>query len=465
MGCGVMARWGRNKLLAGLTGAFCIVGVFTSAAVPQHLVFAHYMVCFATYGETVDAYKREIQEAQAAGIDGFALNVGAWDDVQLYYKTRVALMYNAAEQLGTGFKLFFSVDFENATNTVAMVESYASRTNTFRYQNRIVLSSYGHNDVPSKGWVGVDWTNAIVGKLKQDGYPVFFIPYFFSDPVQELPDYSCAQNVLQKYGNLLDGVFLFTAAGLPAQLASCNSNYNAAVHAASKPFMASVAPTYWGCGQTSIGRRYFEFSGGEGLIAQWGAIITNQPDWVEICTWNDFNESTYISPVNNPGQYSADLQSPVRYCHAGYANICKYFINLYKTGVNATNDNDAFFYFYRTHPKSAVASNTNEVPVTWFIGSVTDTVYASVFLTAPAVLEVNSGGLRSTNSLSAGASSVETPFSPGPQQFTLTRSNQTLLSIQGPDILSQIQVYDFFTASGSIYYRPNPPVNFRTIGL
>src|SRR5262245_8291719 len=38
------------------------------ATQPQthHYVFAHYMVCFAAYGETVESYEREIKEAQAA---------------------------------------------------------------------------------------------------------------------------------------------------------------------------------------------------------------------------------------------------------------------------------------------------------------------------------------------------------------------------------------------------------------
>src|SRR5215467_1123430 len=53
----------------------------------SHYVFAHYMVAFATYGESVEGYRREIMEAQAANIDGFALNVGAWDDSQKFYKS------------------------------------------------------------------------------------------------------------------------------------------------------------------------------------------------------------------------------------------------------------------------------------------------------------------------------------------------------------------------------------------
>src|SRR5258708_4480116 len=170
------------KLVASIVGTLFLALLLPARAGSPHLVFAHYMVCFATYGDTVDGYKREIQEAQAAGIDGFALNVGAWDDSQAYYKSRVALIYNAAEQLNSGFKLFFSVDFENATNTVSMVETYANRTNSFRYQGKLVLSSYGHNDVPATGWTGVDWTNAIIGKLVKDGHPVFFIPHFFSSP-------------------------------------------------------------------------------------------------------------------------------------------------------------------------------------------------------------------------------------------------------------------------------------------
>lgn len=81
-----------------------------SAAPKRHQVFAHYMVCFAAQGEAVDDYKREIQEAQAAGIDGFALNCGAWHN-EPHYPRRVKAIYQAAQELKTGFQLFFSVDF------------------------------------------------------------------------------------------------------------------------------------------------------------------------------------------------------------------------------------------------------------------------------------------------------------------------------------------------------------------
>lgn len=446
-----------------LIAAFSAMVLMQSEAATAHYVFAHYMVCFASYGETLDGYKLEIQEAQAAGIDGFALNVGAWDASQAYYQTRVGLIYTAAEQLGTGFKLFFSVDFENATNTVSMVEQYANRTNSFHYQGKLVLSSYGHNNVPAAGWTGVDWTNAIIGRLVKDGYPVFFVPHFFPSPVQELPGYSDAQYILQTYGNLLDGLFLFAAAGLPGTLAQCNSNYTAAVHATNKLSMASVSPHYWGCVQTSLGRRYFESDGAEGLDLQWRSIIQNQPDWVEIVTWNDWNESTYLCPIDDPAVYFPGL-TPKRNPHVGYLELSKHYITWYKTGTEPIINRDGVLAYYRVHPKSALASNTNDPPVTWFIGNVHDTFYVTTFLAAPAVVEIKSGGTTTTNSVASGIHHIRASFLPGAQSVRLLRNGSTVVSLQGAPILTNIVNYNFFPFTAYGGYPPTPPGNFRVLG-
>jgi glucan endo-1,3-alpha-glucosidase len=437
----------------------------TNSATSPHYVFAHYMVCFATYGQSVDGYKREITEAQAAGIDGFVLDIGAWNDpVWTYYNQRVALIYSAAEALGTGFKLSFFIEFSGPTNINNLIQTYARRPNTFWYQGRVVLSSWGMNDVPSLGWVGLDWTN-ILGGLSSQGYPIFFIPHFWPAYAHELPTYTDAQSLLATNATILNGLFLFGAAGLPSQLAQCNSNYTKAVHVTGKTFMAGITPSYWGDLQPSGGRRYFESGGGEGLDLQWKSIISNQPDWVNLVTWNDFNESTYFSPVDDCGQYFSALTSPHRYSHKGYLELSKHYIAWYKTGKEPSLDADTIFYFYRTHSKTAVAANTNDVPVTSMFGDVQDSIYTTVFLTAPAQLQVSSGGIVTTNALAAGISQVRTPFQPGPQSLTLFRNGQQVISSQGSNVLSQIQVYDFFPSSGFVSTKPPPPVNFRASGI
>lgn len=452
------SSWWRIRCLgAGVLYLFLLdKGVLAAS---PHFVFAHYMVCYATYGDfgsdtnsTIAGYKREIQEAQAAGIDGFALNVGAYNDpTQMYYNNRIAMIYEAAEQLGTGFKLFFSVDYFGESNIVNMVETYARRTNTFTYNGQVVLSAYGHNNVTSMGWPGVEWTNAVLGQLKKDGHPIYFVPFFFSDPVREIPEPWCGSEVASNYTTIMNGLFCFTAAGLPIQLAPANSNFISAVHGCGKLVMACMAPHYWGNVQTTLGRRYYETDGGEGLTMEWLSLIANQPDWVEICTWNDFNESTYISPVDNPETYESQLQTPHRYSHNGYLELSKRYITWFKSGQQPGITNDSVYYFYRSHPENLIAANTNDVPVTWRTGDIADQIYVTTVLTAPAQLEVMSGNLATTNPVPAGVNNFRAAFAPGAQIFVVSRHGTNVLTAQGPNILSQIQNYDFFPASGYSY--------------
>jgi glucan endo-1,3-alpha-glucosidase len=439
-------------------------GLF-AANQPSHYVFANYMVCFATYGGTVDGFKREITEAQNVGIDGFFLDIGQWSGPDTYYKERVQMIYNAAEQLNTGFKLSFFIEFSNTNDILNMVQTYGNRTPTFWYQGRMVFSAWGMNDVPSAGWTGVNWTN-ILNLLKGAGYPAFFIPHFWPDPFSELPSYTDAQGLLAKY-SFLDGLYLFCPGGQPAQMAQSNSNYCRALHAAGKTFLACVAPNYWGWAQPSNGRRYFETYGGEGISLQWTSIITNQPDWAIFVTWNDFNESTYVSPVEDPGTYFWQLVAPVRNSHKGYLQLSKHYISWFKTGQEPPIDRDALFYFYRTHPKSAVAANTNDLRVTTFFGDVQDVLYTTLLLVKPADLEILSGGNWRTNSLPSGIQHIRTPFTPGAQRFTIRRGGVEVLSVSGPSIQSNIDLYDFFPASGYAYGGsgpPMPPQNIRLSG-
>ena len=78
--------------------------------------------------------------------------------------------------------------------------------------------------------------------------------------------------------------------------------------------MCSFTPMYWGSVQPD--RRYYETCGGEGVELQWKSVISQQPDWVEIVTWNDFNES-YVCPVVSSG-LSVHPYLKSRSSHSGY---------------------------------------------------------------------------------------------------------------------------------------------------
>jgi len=451
----------KNRLRQGWTVGIMSLALLTCVrpafAAGEHYVFAHYMVCYATYGENLEGYKKEILEAKSAGIDGFALNVGAWNGPDTYYKRRVELMYQAAESLNVDFKLFFSVDLNITNDILQMITAYAYRTNSFYYQGKLVISSFGAGSFLSAN---------VIQPLNNMGIRTFFVPYSWPSG-WDWNNLNTSANAVLADENLynIDGFFSF-ACGDTDGVNYLNAVYSQAAKTAGKLFMAGCNPTYWGNSQKSTGRCYFETQGGNGIDRQWSWILTNQPDWVEIVTWNDFNESTYISPVDDPAKYEGcGLDTPRRNSHAGYLELTKRYISWYKTGQAPAITQDSLCFFYRTHSINAIASDVTDVPVTASIGPMQDALYATVLLTAPANLETISGSTRTTNSLVTGINQVQIPFNAGSQKFTLRRNGLQILTVQGPDIQNQVTNYDYFTTSGFVY-RPGhvPPSNLSAAG-
>jgi glucan endo-1,3-alpha-glucosidase len=416
------------------------------AAGKPHYVFAHYMVCLAAQGERVEDYKREIRQAQAAGIDGFALNCGAWHN-EPHYPRRVKIIYQAAEELRTGFKLFFSVDFaglrahppgEFESYVLDMVKTYGRHPNQLRVDGRTVVSTF-------TGEQGIAWKKDILAPLKAAGHDVFLVPFFYPRPrVTELPDEATVGEHYRKWADLVDGMFYFGGAGTAPQLAASNAAYARVMREAGKVCMCSFSPMYWGATQPD--RRYYETCGGEGTELQWKSIIQQRPDWVEIVTWNDFSES-YICPVAAPGPSAASYLKS-RSSHAGYLELSRYYMEWYKTGRQPLL-RDGLFWFYRVHPKDAVAAADR--PVKSLHGEVQDVLYVTTMMTAPAELHVTSGGTTSVRPLAAGIQHLRIPFSCGVQHFAVHRGSKQIIAGDGEPIADHIRRYDFFPTSGFAY--------------
>ncbi|HEV2472304.1 MAG TPA: endo-1,3-alpha-glucanase family glycosylhydrolase, partial [Chthonomonadales bacterium] len=138
-----------------------------------HYVFAHYMVTLFAYGADVASYEKEIRLAQAAGIDGFALNCAAWR-LEPRYKARARMIYDAADRVGN-FKLFFSADMVGrltADDVRDMVTTFGRRKSQFTQNGRIVLSTFLADRYGPEFW-----QNQVLQPLAAQGYPVFFVPH------------------------------------------------------------------------------------------------------------------------------------------------------------------------------------------------------------------------------------------------------------------------------------------------
>lgn len=460
-----------------------------ASAGAQRLVFAHYMLTNQDYQADTDpmqeakiaAYQREIREAQSLGIDGFALNAGGWLK-EPYYIRYAAQIFEAAARLDSGFKLMFSADLccGNSTADVEdMMRRFASNPRYervyFKYQDKFVLTTFAGERQGPEFWRQIK-TDLLVGShpsttsfpnvLAQAGsppsnapLPIFLVPAFFWGG--ELPNRAAIQHGMDEWKSVIDGSFYWGIAGVPGshgpldQIPSSEA-YSSVVHAAGKLYMAPIALQFWG----SNANRYYEYSGGAGMRSLWmDAIRVSHPDWVEIITWNDFIEGTYISPIDDPNRhpganYLTSSGIPLEtqgyfHNHAAAGDLMRYFIRWYKTGKQPTITNDTIYWFYRTQSFKTDAATP---PVAHKHGPVADVIYITANLTAPATLQVRSGKLITSIRVPAGSHDLSVLFETGDVPvFELRRGSHPILHGSGNDeIQSSPSFNNFYYSTGEL---------------
>jgi hypothetical protein len=404
-------------------------------SLPEKKVFAHYMVCCPTAGGSaaLDDYKREIEEAQKRGIDGFALNCGGWKKREPHYHARTLLMYEAAKQLGTDFKLFVSLDGEALAELQDVVRTLKDHPNQFRHDGRPVLSTFGGQggDDPVEG-------RRLIRAAHDEG--TLFVPFYYPNPnMTELPTEAHVAQLVRDFPEV-DGYFFFGGAGPAEQIARCNAIHAAAWRGLGKVFMAGITPYYRG----SRGNfRCFETRGFEGMAKEWESAIRSDATWVELVTWNDWGESTYLAPFGQPsktslwgGHYGGKMLS-----HVAYLDASRYYIEWFKTGMPPAISADNLFYFYRLHP-ATLPITVNPADEAAGHGrpigadALRDHLFVTAFLTAPAQLTLHSGAASKTFDLPAGVQHVSMPFEPGIQRFVLQRDGLPVFDKTGEHEIS-----------------------------
>ncbi|MDX9866506.1 MAG: endo-1,3-alpha-glucanase family glycosylhydrolase [Kiritimatiellia bacterium] len=417
-----MGRWG-VRLLCGGSAVWALAGCGA-----ERQVFAHYMVCIPTFGARsgLAEYQEEIRAAQAAGIDGFALNCGGWSVREPHYKRRAQLIYQAAKDLGTGFKLLISADYATgltSEETRDMVESFRGHPNQFRLDGKPVLSTFGggraQREFVARTFTG---TNAIV-----------YVPFYYPVPAAEMPNREQAAQVFRDHPGL-DGFFHFGAAGTPEQIVESNRLLASVWLGGGKIFMAGITPYYRGLGGNY---RVYESRGFEGYVRQWEGAIRDRATWVELVTWNDWGEASYLAPFGPPAEtrhwngHWGEMLS-----HEAFLRLSRYYIAWYKRGTPPPIRVDTLYYAYRTHPKTAAgrlqpreAASATGYPA--HAETLFDSVFVTLFLAAPARLTITSGEYSQAFSFDTGVRHVGMPFVPGRQRFALTRGEKTIIDKTG----------------------------------
>ena len=404
---------------------------------PEKKVFAHYMTCFSA---SPDFYRREIALAQRYAIDGFALNCGEWKKpvkdnktIDTRYIANANRIFQAAQDLNTGFKLFMSPDFAcipakewQRYGVDDMFTRYYKHPNLFRYRNKAFFSGYSGRP---------EQYTPIAEQLRRDGYDFLLVP---NTGRNFHPMAWSLETVLSYFrpGNKLDGVFCFTCDGTVNDLIDNNANGRRGTLFADKIYMAGAVPAY-----NSPNLR--DFRGMAGYCSIWEGIIRDQADLVEIVTWNDYQEDSNLMPYrwrSELGKFPCEKAYYNR--DESYLDVTSYYASAFKTGDLPQITQDRLYFSYRARQRTRTTVWDDKLrqwvdirfcqyPYDQIHDDVRDAVYVTAFLTAPAELTIVQGQEQKKVSLPAGVSSCEMPMQPGVPRLLLKRDGNEIINVFG----------------------------------
>jgi hypothetical protein len=401
--------------------------------IPGRYVFAWnlaYEMIYTAYGAAANDTtaiannKRDIQDAQAYGVDGFLLAFLNRSD-QMNWAIN---MFEAARQLAVAnptqppFLLFCASNAggdagdasawgDGKSFMYSLLSAFYNHPNYYKINGKLVVGAFvgTTNDAA--------WASVFTQLQNNQGVGVYYCP--------TLQDQSGSD-----FGNIpsLGSVSFWTGGtgdiGGTNQLMALNiaNGKTAALH------VSFSGSNYWSV--PALGNVYFEHFGGEGPRDEWMNILGMNPvpQFVAEITWNDFTEN-YMTPAYQANiLYNAyDVQRILK-PHSGYALLHKYYARWYTTGVPPTITKDQLIYFYRTSP-----ANTNN-SVNGY-NTALDSVFVTTMLTAPATLVITSGGNVTNISVPAGVAYSRAPFIVGAQSFSIVRGSVTVASVTGQNIL------------------------------
>ena len=410
----------------------------------EHVVWAHHMVG-NTYPYGVSDWASDVSKASSYGIDGFALNMGSdW-----WQPARISDAYTAAEQSGTGFKMFLSLDmtvmacgsWSDANTLVNLVKTYASHPNQAMRNGKVLVSTFAGSDCTFGTGSADGWQHAFVDQLTSQGVSIFFVPSVFSDP-------STFQS-----NSWMDGELNWNSAW-PMNSADIttdtDNHYISAL--GSKEYMAAISPFFYThFGASSWNKNWLYRSDNWLYATRWEQLIAmrQQVKSLEILTWNDYGESSYIGPIH--GALPAGSEAWTNGLdHEGINVLTKYYSTAFKTGAYPAITEDTLVMWQRPHPHNAVASNDPAgQPTGW--NWTDDNLYAVVLTTGPAQVTLTSGGNTQTFSVSGGLSKLKIPAGFGGLSGSIVRNGNTVASYasSGFSYTATPQTYNFNYYLGS----------------
>ncbi|MGW4470707.1 endo-1,3-alpha-glucanase family glycosylhydrolase [Nonomuraea sp. NPDC004354] len=330
----------------------------------------------------VQDMKKEVQTAAAAGLDGFTVDIlsltsAHWDRLQALIK--------AAEAVDPDFKIVLMPDMTalktDAATLAAAMAKLAGSTSVYRLADKRLVISPFKAEAQTAAW----WQNFMKIMKSSHGISVAFVPVFLNFP-SNAAAFAPISYGFSNWGNRSPS----GQSGLAANIAKA--------HGLDKIWMQPVSVQDERPNQAI----YDEANNTENLRLTWEKSISDEADWIQLTTWNDFSEGTQFTPsVHNGG---------------AYLDISSYYLTWFKTGKAPAIVRDTL---YLTHRTQFAAARPTSGTQTRFMApragtsAPRDTVEVLSFLTRAATVKASIGGADKTYAAQAGVQAKTFPLAYG----------------------------------------------------
>lgn len=393
-----------------------------------------------------------MKRAKAIGIDAFALNVG----VDGYTDTQLDLAYESAAN--NDMKVFISFDFnwfgtDEAERVGQIIATYGAKPAQLMVDGKVFASSFAGD--------GLD----VAALRSAAGVEVFWAPNFHPE---QGTDFSVLDGALNWLGWDNNGNNKAPDASGNVTVEQGDDAYIAALDG--KPYIAPVSPWFF----THFGpevdySKNWVFPGDFLWYDRWQQILSLQPRFLEIVTWNDYGESHYIGRLDSPHGDDGNSKWVYGFPHNGWLDMAVPFISAYHDGAADPAPyitEDQIVYWFRPTLKGldcdatdTTLADANNSSGNYFKGrpygweTMEDKVYVVSLLTEPGSLTITVGGNPVTVDAPPGAAKFSVDMVPGAVSFSLARGGATVVEgTAGMEVLDHCPcgIYNFNPYTGTI---------------
>jgi hypothetical protein len=346
----------------------------------------------------------EVRAAIARGITGFTFDSMAASDAT-NNNSALHLLLAAAHAVDSRFKIVVMPDIaalgSDSNTVVAIIAAAAASPAAYRLSDgRLVVSAF------DAGLNSAGWWLSVIARLNAQGIQIAFVPTFLGWSA------SAGAFAAFSYGFADWGTATVAGAG------ALQGDPDIIHKAYGKIFMMPVDPQQYRPKDFS----FWEAGNSAAFRGAWTGSIQGDADWVQLVTWNDFSESSAISPTTD-----ATLQRSIG---TGYYNLTGYYAAWFLTGQQPQITHDVLYYFYRREATTAASPAQAQIG-SIATGAAQNNIELLAFLTSPGVLKITIGGNTYTQNAAAGLASFSVPSQAGTPLFTLSRNGVDVFSFKG----------------------------------